>query len=163
MFGKLFSYATSGITNVITKYAVRASVAVPFLFAVGFGLAGLTVVLIDAFGYRNAYFILAGGFLAFGGAAAGAVWLKERSDENETGASAQTGSGATIAAAAVETAKQVPSAIAAGTSDASSSFRDLPKLAWRNWPLAVAAGAVILLLGGMFSENRYDRRLRSRF
>jgi hypothetical protein len=161
VFGKLFSYATSGITNVITKYAVRASVAVPFLLAVGFGLAGLTVVLIDAFGYRNAYFILAGGFLALGGAAAGAVWLKERSDENET--SAQAGSGATIAAAAVETAKQVPSAIAAGTSDATSSFRNLPKLAWRNWPLAVAAGAVILLLGGMFSENRYDRRLRSRF
>ena len=73
MFGKLFSYATSGITNVITKYAVRASVAVPFVFAVGFGLAGLTVVLIDAFGYRTAYFLLAGGFLALGGVAAVAV------------------------------------------------------------------------------------------
>lgn len=162
MFGKLVSYATSGITNLITKYAVRASVAIPFLFALGFGLAGLTVVLIDAFGYRDAYLLLAGGFLALGVAAAVAVWLKERSEETKSGAGTQTGSAATIATAAVETAKQVPSAIAAGTSDASSSFRDLATLAGRNWPLAVAAGIAILLLGGLFSENRYDRRLRSR-
>ena len=163
MIGKLVSYATSGITGLITKYAVRASVAVPFLFALGFGLAGLTVVLIDAFGYRDGYFLLAGGFLALGVAAAVAVWLKERREETETGAGTQTGSGATIAAAAVETAKQMPSAIAAGTSDASSSFRDLAKLAGRNWPLAVAAGITVLILGGLLSENRYDRRLRLRF
>lgn len=163
MFGKLLSYATSGITDLVTKYAVRASVAIPFLFALGFGLAGLTVILIDTFGYRDAYFFLAGGFLTLGVAAAVAVWLKERSEEPESSAGTQTGSAVTIAAAAVETAKQVPSAIAAGASDASSSFRDLAKLADRNWPLAVAAGIAILLLGGIFSEKRYDRRLRSGF
>jgi hypothetical protein len=163
VFGKLLSYATSGITDLITKYAVRASVAIPFLFALGFGLAGLTVVLIDAFGYRDAYFFLAGGFLALGVAAAVAVWLKERNEEAESSVGTQTGAASMIASTAVETAKQVPSAIAAGTSDASSSFHDLAKLAGRNWPLAVAAGIAVLLLGGLFSESRYDHRLRSRF
>jgi len=163
VFGKLLSYATSGITNLIAKYAVRASVAIPFLFALAFGLAGLTVILVDTFGYRDAYFILAGGFLTLGAAAALVVWLKERNEKAERGASPQFDSAATVAAAAVETAKQVPSAIAAGTSDASSSFRNLANLAGQNWPLAVAAGIVVLLLGGLFPENRYDNRLRSRF
>jgi hypothetical protein len=163
VFGKLLSYATSGITNLIAKYAVRATVAVPFVFALAFGLAGLTVILIDAFGHRDAYLLLAGAFLALGVVAAVAVWAKERSDEAESNAGIQTGSGAAVAAMAVETAKQVPSAIAAGTADTSSSFRGLAKLAERNWPLAIAAAAAILLLGGLFSENRYGNRLRSRY
>ena len=162
MFGKLLSYATSGITNLIAKYAVRASVAVPFLFALGFGLAGLTVILIDAFGYRDAYLLLAGAFLALGVVAAVAVWVKERSDEASS-AGIQTGSAASVAAMAVETAKQVPSAIAGGITDTSSSSRGLAKLTERNWPLTVAAAAAILLLGGLFSENRYGNHLRSRY
>lgn len=163
MFGKLLSYATSGITNLIAKYAVRASVAVPFLFALGFGLAGLTVILIDAFGYRDAYLLLAGAFLALGVVAAVAVWIKERSEEAASSAGTRRGSAAAIAAMAVETAKQVPSAIAAGTTDTSSSYRGLAKLTERNWPLAVAAAAAIVLLGGLFSENRYGNRLRLRY
>ena len=57
MFGRLVGFATSGLTNLISKYAIRASIAIPFLFAFAFGLAGLTVILIDAFGYRDAYLI----------------------------------------------------------------------------------------------------------
>jgi hypothetical protein len=159
VFEKLLSYATSGITDLIAKYAVRASVAVPFLFALGFGLAALTVILIDAFGYRDAYLLLAGAFLALGVVAAIAVRAKERSDEAENSAGNETGSAPAIAAIAMETAKQVPSAISAGGTN-TFSFRGLAKLGERNWPLAVAAAAAILLLGGMFSQNRYSNRLR---
>ncbi len=162
MFQKLLSYATSGITNVIAKYAARAAVAIPFLFALGFGLAGLTVVLIDAFGYRDAYFLLAGGFAAMGAVAAFAVWLKERNEEGESTTGIEPASATAVATTAVETAKHIPSAIAAGTSDAASSFRDLATLVSRNWPLVLAAGLAVIILGGSLAENRYDRRHRSR-
>lgn len=162
MFGKLLSYVTSGITSLIAKYAFRASVAVPFLFALGFGLAGLVVVLIDAFGYRDAYFLLAGGFVALGAIAALAVWLKERNEEVDENSTDTTASAAAVATTAVETAKHIPSAIAGGTSDASASFRDLATLVSRNWPLALAAGLAIIILGGSRSGKPYDSHRRSR-
>jgi hypothetical protein len=158
VFRALLSYAMSGLTNLMAKYAVRFSVAVPFLFAFGFGLAGLTVVLVDAFGYRDAYFLLTGGFAGVGLIAAIAVWLKERSEEPES----PTGIEPRVARTAVESAKQIPSAIAAGASDASSGFRDLTNLAARNWPLVMAAGIVVIALGGARPENRHDHRYRSR-
>lgn len=119
MFQKLVSYVASGITHVMAKYAMRASVAIPFLFAFGFGLAGLTVVLINANGDMGAYFLLAGGCLALGAVSALAVWLKGRSEEQESAATdSDVGSATAVASTAVETAKHIPSAIRAGTSEA---------------------------------------------
>ena len=161
MFGRLISYATSGFTNLIGKYAIRASVAIPFLFALAFGLAGLTVVLIDAYGYRDAYFILAGGFVALGLVGAVAVWLKERHDEQEN--TSLTDAAAPVAAAAVETGKQLPKAVVGGASEAATSFRGLADLAARNWPLVLAASIGIILLGGAHAENKYAFRHRSRY
>jgi hypothetical protein len=163
VFRKLLNYATSGITSLIVKYAVRASVTIPFLFALGFGLAGLTIVLIDAFGYRDAYFLLAGGFAALGAVAAFAVWLKERSEEAEAPTGIQPGSAAAVGTTAIETAKQMPSAIAAGSAEASASFRHLANIAARNWPFVLAAGFAIIVLGGSLPENRYAHRHRTRF
>jgi hypothetical protein len=160
---KLLNYATSGISRAIAKYAVRASVAIPFLFALGFGLAGVAVVLIDEFGYRTAYFLLAGGFTAIGAVAALVVWLKERSEVPETGNGIEASSAAAVATATIETAKQIPPAIAAGTVDASSSFRDLATMAARHWPLVLAVAIAIVVLGGSSQENRYGRSNRSRF
>lgn len=160
MFGKLLSYASSGITNLIAKYAVRASVAIPFLFAFGFGLAGLTVVLIDAFGYRDAYFLLAGGFAVLGAVAALGVWLKERREETENTLATEP---TAVATTAVEVARTIPSAIKSGTLDATSSFRGLANIAAQNWPLVLAVGIAIVVLGGSFPENRYERRHKSQF
>jgi hypothetical protein len=160
VFGKLLSYATSGITNLIAKYAVRASVAIPILFAFGIGLAGLTVVLIDAFGYRDAYFLLAGGFVVLGAVATLGVWLKERNEEAENTLATEP---TAVATTAVEVAKNIPSAITSGTLDASSSFRGLANIAARNWPLVLAVGIAIIGLGGSFPENRYERRHKSQF
>jgi hypothetical protein len=163
VFGRLLSYATSGITHAVTKYAVRASVAIPFVFAIAFGLSGLTVVLINAYGYRDAYFLLAGGFAALGTIAGIAVWLKERSEEAEPSPPIDPRSAATMATAAVKTAKNMPPAISAGKSEASSSFQDLLGLAARNWPLMLVAGITFIALGGGHPENRHDRRQRSSF
>ena len=160
MFGKLVSYATSGLTNLIGKYALRGSVLIPFLFAFAFGLAGLTVVLIDSFGYRDAYLLLAAGFGAIGLIALITVWLKER---NEEAAGGDAGSAAALSSTAIETGKHIPAAVAGGASDAVSSFRGLADLAARNWPLLIAASIAAIILGGFSPEqHRYDRRHRSR-
>lgn len=160
MFGRLVSYATSGLTNLMSKYALRASVLIPFLFAFAFGLAGLTVILIDSFGYRDAYLLLATGFGAIGLVALIAVWLKERKEE-ATGVEA--GSVAALASTAIETGKQMPAAVAGGASDAVSSFRGLADLAARNWPVLIAASIAAIILGGSSPEqHRHDRRHRSR-
>ena len=161
MFGKLLSYATSGITDLLTKYAVRASVAIPFIFAFGFGLAGLTVILSDYYGYRMAYFLIAAGFAVLGVLAGLAVWLKERSEDASAPDTGST-STAQVADTALETAKRLPSAMAGGASDASSSFRGFADLAARNWPLLVAAALAAIVLGGISPEQRYDRRHRTR-
>lgn len=161
MFGRLISYATSGFTNLMEKYAIRASVAIPFLLALAFGLAGLTVVLIDAFGYRDAYFILAGGFVALGLVGIVAVRLKERHDDEQE--SASLARVAPIATAAVEAGKQLPKAVAGGASEAATSFRGFADIAARNWPLVLAASIAIILLGGTQAENRQAFRHRSRF
>ena len=160
MFSRLISYATSGVTDLIAKYAIRASVAVPFLFALAFALAGLTVVLIDHFGYQAAYFMLAGGFAAVGLIAAIVVWLKERNEEREDFSSA-FGTVAPIATAALETSKQIPRAIAGGASEATGTFRALADVAVRNWPLVLAAGIVVVLLGGVHVEDRHAFRRRT--
>jgi len=161
VFGRVISYATSGFTNLIGKYAIRASVAIPFLLALAFALAGLTVVLIDSFGYRDAYFILAGGFVVLGLLGVVAVWQKERHDQEEAASTLEAA--APIAMAAIETGKQLPKAIAGGASEAATSFRGLANLAARNWPLVLAASIAIILLGGARAENTYAFRRRSRF
>ncbi len=158
MFGKLFSYATSGITSLIAKYAVRASVALPFLLAFAFGLAGLTVILIDHYGYRMAYFLLAAAFASLGVVAGIAVWLKERREEVAPPGDNYTTSPTRIAETALETAKRLPSAVAAGATDASSSTRGLADLAVRHWALLAAMGIVAIVLGGMSPEHKNDRR-----
>jgi hypothetical protein len=56
--------------------------------------------LIDAFGYRDAYFLLAGGFAVLGAVAAVAVLLKERSEEAENTSGIEPGSAATVATTA---------------------------------------------------------------
>jgi len=66
MFRGLINDARSAAGSVVAKYAARASVAVPFIVAVGFATAGITLMLVERFGHRNAYLIVAGGFTALG-------------------------------------------------------------------------------------------------
>ena len=66
MFKRIASWLAASAGSVATKYALRASVAIPFLLAGGFGIAGLTVFLIDHFGSRDAYLLLAAGFAMCG-------------------------------------------------------------------------------------------------
>ena len=154
MFGKLFSHLTSGISNAVTKYALRVSVAVPFVLAMAYGLAALTTILIASYGYREAYLLMTGGFVALGILSGILVWIKERRAEaDEKVQEANSRTTAALAVTAAKTAKELPAAVSAN--DAKSSIGGLGDLAIRNWPVVVAGSLLLLFLG---APSQGDRR-----
>ena len=66
MFRGLINDAKAAAASLVGKYLMRASVAVPFVVAFGFGVAAVTLMLIDRFGAINAYLMVAGGFTLIG-------------------------------------------------------------------------------------------------
>ena len=61
MFQGLINNAKSAVSGLVLKYVARASVAVPFVIALGFALAAITVMLVNRFGQITAYWTIAGG------------------------------------------------------------------------------------------------------
>ena len=111
MFRGLIKDVQSAAGSVVEKYAARASVAVPFIIALGFATAGITLMLIERFGHRNAYFMVAGGFIAVGLVAALIVRSKEHDEvvAEEQAAKIDTADVASDTAAAA--AVQIPLAL----------------------------------------------------
>ena len=66
MFRGLINDAKSAAGSLIARYLARASVAVPFIVAIGFGVAAITLLLVERFGAINAYLMVAGGFTVIG-------------------------------------------------------------------------------------------------
>ena len=81
MFRGLINDAKSAVSSVVLKYVARASVAVPFVIAVGFALAAGTMMLVERFGHLVAYWAMAGGLAAVGLIAALFVRVKELEEE----------------------------------------------------------------------------------
>ena len=111
MFRTLINDAKSAAGSVVAKYAVRASVAVPFLVAAGFGIAALTLVLVERFGSLTAYGIMAGGFAALGLVAALAVTVKEQEEEVADAAAEHNDTAEVATDAAAQAAVQLPLAL----------------------------------------------------
>jgi hypothetical protein len=59
VFAGLINQAKSGASHLVLKYMARASVAVPFVIAAGFGLAAVTVMLVERFRHVMAYWLVA--------------------------------------------------------------------------------------------------------
>lgn len=148
MFRGLINDVKSAAGSVVEKYAARASVAVPFIIALGFATAGVTLMLVERFGHRNAYLMVAGGFTALGLLAALIVWTKEHDEvvAEEQAVKADTADVASDTAAA---AVQIPLALlgALFTSPAApSSVLSLARVLGRNLPLVL----VLVALGILF-------------
>lgn len=111
MFRTLINDAKSAAGAVIAKYAVRASVAVPFVVAVGFGTAALTLVLVESFGSITAYGIMAAGFAAIGLIAAVAVTVKEQEEVVADAAAEENDTAGMATDAAAQAAVQLPLAL----------------------------------------------------
>ena len=111
MFRSLISDAKSAAGAVIGKYAIRVSVALPFLVAAGFGTAATTLVLIDRFGSILAYCLMAGGFAAIGLIAALAVTVKEQEEERVDTQEDKADTANVVTDTAAQAAVQLPLAL----------------------------------------------------
>jgi hypothetical protein len=101
MFRGLINEAKSAASSLVLKYVARASVAVPFVIALGFAIAGLAAWLVSQYGYVTGYLLMAGGLTAVGVIAALVVSVKEHDEEvaDQAAEEADTSSVATEAAA----------------------------------------------------------------
>ena len=81
MFAGLINHAKAAASGLVLKYVARASVAIPFVIALGFALAAITVMLVERFGHVTGYWLVAGGLAAIGIVAAITVSVKEHEEE----------------------------------------------------------------------------------
>jgi hypothetical protein len=149
MFRGLINDAKTAAGSLVGKYLVRASVAVPFLVAIGFAVAAITLLLVETFGAITAYLMVAGGFTLVGLVAAVAVTVKEQEVEvaDSQAAAGDTASVATDAAA--QAAAQAPLAMLGAlfaTPAGPAMLAGGVKMLGRNIPLVV----LLALLGMLF-------------
>ena len=155
MFRTLINDAKSAAGSVIGKYAIRVSVAVPFLVAAGFATAAGTLLLIERFGAITAYVIMAGGFAAVGLIASAVVAVKEQ-EGVATDTKAEATDTADVATdAAAQAAVQLPIALLGtllttpmGPGLAAGSAKALV----RNLPLVI----LVALIGLLFWPSAPD-------
>ena len=81
MFAGLVKQAKSAASDLALKYLARASVALPFVIALGFALAAVTVTLVERYGQVMAYWMVAGSLAIIGVVAAAVVSVKEQEEE----------------------------------------------------------------------------------
>jgi hypothetical protein len=149
VFRSLINDAKSAAGAVLARYAVRASVAVPFLVAAGFGTAALTVILVERYGPLIAYCMMAAGFAAVGVVAALIVTVKEQEEEVAEASAEQNDTAQVSTEAAAQAAVQLPIALLgtlltspAGPGAAAGGL----KVIGRNWPLVL----MLVLVGLLF-------------
>jgi len=149
MFRGLINDAKSAAVAVVLKYVARASVAVPFIIAVGFGIAALTMVLAERFGSIMACAMIAGGFTVVGIVAALAVKVKEHEEEAADTEAEKADTGTVASDAATQAALQAPLALLGALFSTpmgpTASFSAI-KLLGRNLPLVV----LLVLIGALF-------------
>jgi hypothetical protein len=155
MFRGLINSAKNAANNLVVKYLARASVAVPFVVAAGFALAGLTLLLSQRFGSLTAYWTMAGALCLVGLIAAAIVSSKEDTDEADATVAAETDLNSTVSDAAAQAISQAPIAllgsifaIPGGPATAWSGAR----LIGRNWPIAL----LVLVVGGLLWPPRRE-------
>src|SRR5215813_8323891 len=107
MFRALINDAKSAATSLVVKYLARASVAVPFIIAVGFAIAAITHLVVNRFGAVAGCWLLAAAFTLIGLAATLFVKHKEQEEANAEQAAAASDT----AAVAHEVAAQAPLAL----------------------------------------------------
>ena len=131
----------------VLKYVARASVAVPFVIALGFALAAITVILVNRFGQINAYWTIAGGLALVGVLAAIIVSVKEHEEEVAEQDSKNTDTEEVVSDATAQAIVQTPIALL-GALFASSPATAIGgvRLLARNLPLVL----LLVMIGSLF-------------
>ena len=159
MFQGLISDAKTASGLLIDKYFARAFVVVPFVVALGFATAAITLMLVNRFGYIAAFWIIAGGFTLIGLAATRVVTDKEnKADIVEKQAGAHDTGAATQAAAQVAVHVLMPLAAALlSTPRPPGKLAAGAKTVVRNMPLVILLALLAFCSGRASSETDADR------
>jgi hypothetical protein len=153
MFRGLINDAKSAVSSLVLKYVARASVAVPFVIALGFAIAALAAWLVNLYGYVTGYLLMAAGLAAIGVIAALAVSFKEHEEE----VADQVAEEADTSGVASEVATQAPLALLGALftmpGGATSALKVVQVLG-RNFPLVL----LLVMIGALFwpSEEGED-------
>jgi len=151
MFQGVINSAKSAVSSLILKYVARASVAIPFVIALGFALAAVASMLVNRFGYVAGYWMMAGGLALIGIVAAIVVSAKEESEEIED----EKAEEADTSKLASEVAAQAPLALLGGLLTLPGGGTTALKVAGllgRNFPLVL----LLVLIGGLFWPSEQD-------
>jgi hypothetical protein len=148
MFRGLINDAKSAATSVVAKYLARASVAVPFVVAVGFAIAAITHMVIARFGAVVGCWVLAAGFTLIGVVAT--LFIKHKEQEEKVAEqAAEVGDTAEVAnEAAAQALVQMPLALVGAllsTPLGPKAFANSAKVLLRNLPLVVLLALLALL------------------
>jgi disulfide bond formation protein DsbB len=164
VFKGLITDVKSAAASFVDTYLARASVAVPFLIALGLATAALGLELAERFGSRNALWMLAGGFCAIGLVASFVVTMKEQETEaaeeqqrNESGIGEMA---STAATAATQAATQLPTALLSALlqSPSTSTLTPVTRLLGRNMPLVLLLVLVALLFSSEETAESADQQ-----
>ena len=146
MFQGLINNAKSAVSGLVLKYVARASVAVPFIIALGFALAAITVMLVNRFGQITAYWTIAAGLALVGVLAAIIVSVKEHEEEVAEQVSKNTDTEEVVSDATAQAMMQTPIALlgALFTSSPATALGGIRLLA-RNFPLVL----LLVMIGAL--------------
>lgn len=149
MFAGLIHQAKSAVSGLVLKYVARASVAVPFVIAVGFALAAITMLLVERFGHVIAYWLVAGGLALIGVVAAILVSAKEHEEEVADHKAEKTDTAEVVTDAAAQAIVQTPVALLGTLFTApggASAALSTARLLGRNFPLVL----LLVMIGALF-------------
>jgi hypothetical protein len=145
VFRGLLNDAKSAVSSVVLKYLARASVAVPFVIALGFALAAGTAMLVERFGAVMAYWSMAGGLAAVGLVAALVVSVREQEEETADAKAEEDDTAKVAAEVAVQAPLAALGALFSLPGGAGAALAGA-KLLGKNYALVVFA----LLIGALF-------------
>ncbi len=156
MFAGLINQAKSAVTGLLLKYVARASVAIPFVIALGFALAAITAMLVERFGHIAGYWMVAGGLALVGLVAALVVSVKEHEEEVAEQEAEQADTEEVVSEATAQAMVQAPLALLGAlvtTPGGATSALSVARLLGRNLPLVL----LLVMIGALFWPNEASR------
>jgi hypothetical protein len=149
LFAGLIHHAREAASHLLLRYVARASVAIPFIIALGFAIAAIAVMLFDRFGHVSAYWIMAGGLAILGALAAIVVSVKEHEEQMAEEKAQQTDTQEVVSEATAQATQHAPVALLGALfttpGGATSAFK-VAGLLGRNLPLVL----LLMIIGALF-------------
>jgi hypothetical protein len=149
VFAGLINHAKDAVSGLVLKYVARASVAIPFVIALGFALAAIAVMLVQRFGHVTGYWIMAAGLAAVGVIAAVVVSVKEHEEEVAEQKAEKADTEEVVSDATAQAMMQAPIALLGAmftSPGGATTALKVARILGRNFPLVL----LLVMIGALF-------------